>query len=284
VHRSPLVSRDVIAKPRTLNLRTQAALCLCSGTVRVQRHTRTRIRESRFAGNKQYMSKSAQMSDSTKNEPSPHAIASVWHTLGVLVLLTMLALLLIYVRMGSSAARISDIPLYLLVIVCEWTIFAFILWKTDRGFMAYVMRVFAKPRSLWWDIPLVLVLSSILIFGSPFVVDLLGESGWVSTQGMLPKGRFEIAVWVLMAVTAGICEETIFRGYLQQQFAGWTGHVIFGVMVQAIIFGLCHAYQGWKNMTLIFVWGSVFGVFAWLRKGLRTNMIAHTALDIFSAF
>jgi membrane protease YdiL (CAAX protease family) len=244
----------------------------------------SRTRESRFAGNEQYVSKLAEMSDTTKNERSPQAIASPWHTLGVLVLLAMLALLLIYVRMGSTAARISHIPLYLLVIVCEWAIFAFVLWKTDRGFVAYVMRVFANPRALRWDIPLVLVLSSILIFGSPFIVDLLGESGWVSTQGMLPKGRFEIAVWVLMAVTAGMCEETIFRGYLQQQFAGWTRNVVFGVMMQAVIFGLCHAYQGWKNMTLIFVWGCVFGFFAWLRRGLRTNVIAHTALDIFSAF
>ena len=101
---------------------------------------------------------------------------------------------------------------------------------------------------------------------------------------MLPSNRVETAVWILMAITAGICEETVFRGYFQQQFSAWSGHVVIGIVGQAVVFALCHAYQGWKEVALIFVWGCVFGACAWLRKGLRANMIAHAALDMLSLF
>jgi membrane protease YdiL (CAAX protease family) len=101
---------------------------------------------------------------------------------------------------------------------------------------------------------------------------------------MLPSNRTEIALWIVMAITAGICEETVFRGYLQQQISAWSGHVVVGVVGQAVVFGVAHAYQGWKKVALIFVWGCAFGALAWLRKGLRANMIAHAVLDIVSIF
>ena len=41
-----------------------------------------------------------------------------------------------------------------------------------------------------------------------------------------------------------------------------------------------HAYQGPKKMVLIAVWGCVFGLFVWLRKGLRANMLAHAVIDL----
>jgi membrane protease YdiL (CAAX protease family) len=72
----------------------------------------------------------------------------------------------------------------------------------------------------------------------------------------------------------------VFRGYLQRQLAGWTGSTTIGILWQGVIFGLGHAYQGPKKVVLIAVWGCVFGLFAWLRKGLRSNMLAHAAIDV----
>lgn len=162
--------------------------------------------------------------------------------------------------------------------------FVFCLWRSDPTFVGTVARVIRDPRSLLWDIPTALVLSALLIFISPAIIRILGQTGWFSAQGMLPNGGIEIALWVLTSLTAGIREETIFRGYLQQQISGWTRHTLIGVVSQGIIFGVLHAYQGWKNVALIAVWGCIFGLCAWIRKGLRANMIAHAGLDIFSAF
>jgi membrane protease YdiL (CAAX protease family) len=99
-----------------------------------------------------------------------------------------------------------------------------------------------------------------------------------------PHGGTEIALWFVVSISASVCEETVFRGYLQQQISGWTGNEFIGLFSLAAIFDLCHAYQGWKKTVLIFVWGCVFGAFVWWRKGLGSNMIAHAVSDSLAAF
>ncbi|HEY6303448.1 MAG TPA: CPBP family intramembrane glutamic endopeptidase [Terriglobales bacterium] len=202
----------------------------------------------------------------------------------MLALLAIFSGLVVYLRMASTAPRIGHRPMYLIVIAFEWALFAFSLWHSDIAFTGYIAQVLRDPRSLLWDIPVALILSAVLVLISPVIVRILGQTGWVSTQGMLPHDRVETALWMVMAISAGICEETVFRGYLQRQICGWTGHIVIGIVGQGAIFGLCHAYQGWKNVALIVVWGCVFGGCAWWRKGLRANMIAHAALDIVSVF
>jgi uncharacterized protein len=202
----------------------------------------------------------------------------------MLALWAMISGLVVYLRMGLTNPRIGHLPLYSIIIAFEWSAFAFSMWHSDTAFVGDVARVFHDPRSLLWDIPIAVILSAILLLISPVIVRILGRTGWVSTRGMLPNNRIEIAVWIVLAITVGICEETVFRGYLQQQISGWTGHMVLGVVGQAAVFGLCHAYQGWKKVELVFVWGCVLGAFAWLRKGLRANVIAHAALDIISLF
>lgn len=39
---------------------------------------------------------------------------------------------------------------------------------------------------------------------------------------LVPHGGTEIILWIALSVTAGICGETIFRGYLQRQFMALT--------------------------------------------------------------
>ena len=132
-------------------------------------------------------------------------------------------------------------------------------------------RVFQDPRSLLLDIPVAVLLSAISILIAPLLVRVLGQTGWVSMEGMRPNNGLEIAAWIVAAISAGIVEETVFRGYRQQQFTGWTGHLTVGILGQSAIFGLAHGFQGWKNMTLIFALDCIFGAFVRLRKGLRAN-------------
>jgi hypothetical protein len=70
----------------------------------------------------------------------------------------------------------------------------------------------SRPESLFpfvfrgseFDIPVALILSVSLLLISPVIVRILGQAGWVSTQGMLPINGVEIAVWIVMAISAGI--------------------------------------------------------------------------------
>ena len=224
------------------------------------------------------------MISSTRVSHRPNLIAPGWHTWCLLVLLAILAGLLEYLRFGSATPKLSYPLLFCIVMTFEWTMFAFIIWKSNASFEAYLAGVLRTPRSLLLDIPVALLLSAISVLVSLAAVRVLGSAGWPSLEGMRPHNNLEIAVWIAGSLTAGICEETIFRGYLQQQFSAWAGRKTIGVCGQAVLFGVCHFYQGWKNMVLISVIGSIYGAFAVSRKGLRANMIAHAAMDIVSAF
>jgi len=214
----------------------------------------------------------------------PHAIAPAWHTCCVLAMLAVFSRLLAYLGLGSSTPKLGHLLLFSIVIAFEWTVFAFTLWNSSSTFVGYVARVVRNPRSLLLDIPAALLLVAVSFLVAPVVVRVLRHAGWASLEGMRPRNALEVVLWIVASLSAGICEETIFRGYLQQQFSAWIGHGSIGVFGQAVMFGLAHGYQGWKNMVLVFVLGCIFGAFVVLRKGLRANMIAHAGADILSAF
>jgi membrane protease YdiL (CAAX protease family) len=83
-----------------------------------------------------------------------------------------------------------------------------------------------------------------------------------------------------MSITSGFCEELVFRGYFQKQSLGLTRSAAFGVLAQAVLFGICHWYQGVKQVILISLLGALFGILAQWRKSLRPGMIAHTWSDV----
>ncbi len=113
---------------------------------------------------------------------------------------------------------------------------------------------------------------------------LLGPSSAKTVDSLLPHSLLEILVWIATAITAGICEEMAFRGYVQKQLHALTGNVVAAVLLQGVVFGLFHAYQGWKNVVVICVLGVLFGVLAAWRGNLRANIIVHAWADVWGGW
>jgi uncharacterized protein len=111
-----------------------------------------------------------------------------------------------------------------------------------------------------------------------------GSAGDRATQFLLPDGRIEIALWVLLSITAGICEEAVYRGYLQKQFIALTRSVPVGIILSALAFGLAHSYQGFARASMISVLGAMGGVLAYWCRSVRPGMIAHALQDVLGAF
>ena len=99
---------------------------------------------------------------------------------------------------------------------------------------------------------------------------------------LIPDTTLELLVWCCLSTTAGICEEIIFRGYLQRQFAVITRSTLVGVLLSAVVFGASHGYEGSPRMLLVGVYGLMFGLLAWWRRSLRPGMMAHAWHDAFS--
>jgi membrane protease YdiL (CAAX protease family) len=99
---------------------------------------------------------------------------------------------------------------------------------------------------------------------------------------LLPRTRTERRAFVLLAVTAGICEELLYRGFglaaLRWAVPG-IGHPAL-IAVTAVAFGLAHLYQGPAGMVLT---GLLGGYFAWIAistGSLLPVMLLHALVDL----
>jgi len=101
-----------------------------------------------------------------------------------------------------------------------------------------------------------------------------------NTAFLLPHGQVESILWVALSVAAGVCEEIVFRAYLQRQFAALTGNVALGILLQALVFGVSHGYQGPVSILSTGGYGLVLGLIAWQRGNIRACAVIHAATDI----
>jgi membrane protease YdiL (CAAX protease family) len=224
----------------------------------------------------------------TLHPPSDsQAVAPAWHTAGVLLLLLGLVVLGLFARSAVAAGHASHRALgYSITIAAEWLIVGFIALGSRWGgasFRTLAGKIAPNWRSILRDLGLAaayLVVANIVLgVLSALLARILGPSQGGSLNNLLPHGALENGIFLLLALTAGICEETIFRGYLQRQFMAWTRNAAAGIVLQGVVFGAAHAYQGLNQVIIIAVYGCMFGLLALWRKSLRPGMIAHFAQD-----
>src|ERR1051325_7581184 len=96
---------------------------------------------------------------------------------------------------------------------------------------------------------------------------------------MLPHTRQEERWFVGLSLTAGYCEELLFRGYLPWVFAPWLGSV-GALAAVAVAFGASHFYQGRTGAIRATIAGFVMAAIAWISGSLIPGMIAHALIDI----
>jgi len=102
-------------------------------------------------------------------------------------------------------------------------------------------------------------------------------------RALIPHTPGELRLFGLLSVTAGICEEFFYRGYLVWVLAFWIG-VLPAAIVSMVAFGLAHGYQGGKFGFRAFGVGVVFGVMALVTRSALPGMILHAAIDLGSGW
>jgi membrane protease YdiL (CAAX protease family) len=221
-------------------------------------------------------------------------LAPWWHT--ALMVLMILALSFAGVK---QLRNLGNQPLhltanYLLTIAYEWILAALVVWGLHmRGVPLRQLLGERRPGVRAWisdlgfalgywlvAICVLAILGNVLVklSGSHIDPQKIGDV----TQKLAPVTGVEMLLFLVLSISAGICEELVFRGYLQQQFARFTGRIWIGVAVSALVFGSAHGYEGMAGMLLIAAYGAMFGALTLFRRGLRTGMIAHAWHDSIS--
>jgi uncharacterized protein len=211
------------------------------------------------------------------------SVASVRHTVIVLLILLAWAVLQeLTVLETRTSVHSSRMPIYLVTILMEWLVFVFVLAGIRRRGVSILELVggrWGRAADIFRDIGIALALWVIaLVVVFPLARALHGRAPtWLA-----PVSRTELLVWIVVSISAGFCEEAIFRGYLQKQFISWSGNVPVGILISAGLFGAGHVYQGAKPVVLAGAFGVLLGILAQWRKSLRPGMVAHTWQDLVS--
>jgi membrane protease YdiL (CAAX protease family) len=103
-----------------------------------------------------------------------------------------------------------------------------------------------------------------------------------ATLALLPRTRRERHLFTVVGVTAGICEEWLYRGFLLAVVAAVAGGLptLVLVLLAAAAFGLAHAYQGPVGMLTTGVLGGVLAALYLQTGSLVFPVLLHAAIDL----
>lgn len=88
--------------------------------------------------------------------------------------------------------------------------------------------------------------------------------------------------WVLVCITAGVCEETLFRGFMLHYLHvfPWRLSLTLALLISSAIFGSNHLYQGAGGVAGTAIVGFLFGLLFLLTGNLVLPIIFHGVMDL----
>jgi uncharacterized protein len=105
-------------------------------------------------------------------------------------------------------------------------------------------------------------------------------------SAILPVNWKEYLQFSFLAISAGVCEEVIYRGFLTNYLTfslPYDGlNIPLAILIPACIFAVSHIYQGWFNVVKIFSISILFGNIFVYSKSLLIVIIIHILVDLFS--
>jgi len=214
-------------------------------------------------------------------------IAPPWHTIVLIAIFVGLSVVggffqhTVKHHPQATERSTNAVPRYVSVLISEWLLVLYVrmgVQKRGVRLRELVGGRWATPIDVMKDVALGAALWALWIgLQKPHILG----GGTKAAQGLLPQGILESLVWIPLALSAGFCEELVFRGYLQKQFQAITGNAALAVLFQALVFGVGHLYEGAGAASRITLFGVLFGLLAVWRRSLRPGMIAHAWSDIF---
>jgi uncharacterized protein len=185
----------------------------------------------------------------------------------------------------TSRERVN---LYLSTIAFQWTVSVVICWRclahgVDLSWLGLRLPILSR------GILATAVLSALLVVNQIVGVKRLAglpseKRGLVAqlAERLLPRTLTDKCVGIGLVLTVAICEEFIYRGFIEWLFQSGLSSVLAGAVVSAGLFALAHLYQGRRGLISTFIVGLIFSATRIWTGSLIPSMIIHFATD-FSA-
>lgn len=152
-----------------------------------------------------------------ESPPDRKLIAPLWHTiLLVLIIFGISALSYFTTRQISAASVKMRLITYTATVVQEWLLFLYV-YAGIRARGVTVRQLinarWASGRDVWRDIGIAAIVWVLFVaiegLSSVIFRSSVGAGAKV-VQQLVPHAAVELPVWILLSVSAGICEEFVF--------------------------------------------------------------------------
>ena len=175
---------------------------------------------------------------------------------------------------------------YVKAIATQWVLVigAIIIWKTSGRLPAELGFVFTTGWRLGLGVLVVVAVAVLFeiqrrkVTGSR-ELHIEFKRKVENASALLPDNPKELFLFHAISVTAGVCEEILFRGFLIWYLSQFMG-VILAVIGSSVLFGLAHLYQGQRGIMQTGVVGFIFALLYVITGTLWVPMVLHTLVDM----
>lgn len=190
-----------------------------------------------------------------------------------------------WVAAGRLNARLIA---YRWTIVWQWaTVFVLLGWWLRDGRMAAPLFMTIEISGWQWLSAVAAGAASVLLLiqtrralsDREELVKVREKIGDLET--LVPRGPYEMNVFSVLAVTAGICEEIVYRGVLMAVAISVVGPWP-AMVATSVIFGLAHVYQGVGGVLKTTVVGLVMAFLTLMSGSLLPAIVLHAVIDLTS--
>ena len=187
----------------------------------------------------------------------------------------------------SGRERLS---LYASTIFYQWLLVAVVAWRAFSRKLSFV-ELGLTTSDTWRTIWIAVGLTTLLCanqWASLRRMTQLPESqrGLLLrvAEKIMPRSFPEALVFAALALTAGLAEEFLYRGFVftvfARLFASSAASIPLAMILSSAWFGVGHLYQGRRGVTTTFIVGLVFSIMRIWSGSLIPSMAAHAGIDL----